>query len=103
MKAVTASALIAILATSLVATAVADDRSKVDKTSVDAKFEKLDRDHDKRVSKAEASRDDNLSAQFAAVDQNSDGFVSKAEYTAQLGSMDHGTDTDSQRPYRQQQ
>ena len=102
MKTLTAKTLLALFAASLLTTAVADDQSKEHKNmrSADAKFDQLDRDHDKRLSRAEAQKDDSLSAEFASIDQNSDGFVSKAEYTAQLGNMHKDTNPESERPYR---
>lgn len=87
-------ALIALFAASLFTTAVADDNPKEDKAmrTTEAKFDKLDRDDDNRVSKTEAQQEDALAAQFESIDQNSDGFVSKSEYAAQLN-------TKERRPY----
>jgi hypothetical protein len=86
-------ALIALFAATLVTTAVADDKPKEESMrTTEAKFDKLDRDDDNRVSKTEAQQDDTLAAQFASIDQNADGFVTKSEYTAQL-------DTKERRPY----
>ena len=51
-------ALIALFAASLVTTAIADDHPKEDRAmrTTDAKFEKLDRDNDERLSKSEARK-----------------------------------------------
>jgi Ca2+-binding EF-hand superfamily protein len=91
-------ALIALFAASLVTTAIADDHPKEDRAmrTTDAKFEKLDRDNDERLSKSEARKEDTLAAQFASVDQDADGFISKSEYTAQLD-----TSTEERRPYNE--
>jgi Ca2+-binding EF-hand superfamily protein len=66
-------------------TAVAGDDAHEGKhplKNTEAKFKQLDRNGDAKLSKAEASKDDSLSAEFAALDQDSDGFVTKTEFAA---------------------
>jgi len=47
-----------------------------------ARFQSLDRDHDQRISKAEAAANHTVAERFAGVDANADGFISKAEFDA---------------------
>lgn len=77
----TLKALLGVLAVTFFMTAAfaGDD---TDKKSTTAKFDKLDKDHDGKVSKAEAKNDSTLTAEFAAVDQDSDGYVTETEYAA---------------------
>ncbi len=75
----TLKVLIGVVAVTFLSTmAVADDSSK----QAQAKFNKMDKDHDGKLSKAEAQSDPVLISEFAAVDQNSDGYVSETEYEA---------------------
>lgn len=86
----TLKTLIGVAAVALfTTTAVADDEpgSKDTKRQTAMKFNKLDRDHDGKVSKEEAKTENMLSAQFASVDQDSDGYVSESEYTAMTRSQ----------------
>jgi hypothetical protein len=97
-------ALIALFAAALCTTAVAGDKtSKHDESksmqSVDAKFDKLDRNDDEQLSRTEAQEEDSLSAQFASVDQDADGFVSKNEFTAQLDTSETSEPRSEPDPY----
>ncbi len=75
----TLKVLIGVVAVTFLTTmAVADDSSK----QAQAKFNKMDKDQDGKLSKSEAQNDPVLIAEFAAVDQDSDGYVSEAEYSA---------------------
>lgn len=75
-------ALIGVLAVTLFTTAaVAGDETGGSKHST-AKFNKMDRDKDGKLSKEEIKNDSTLTAQFAAVDQDSDGYLSEEEFTA---------------------
>lgn len=88
----TLKALIGVLTVALLTTSAfaGDD---MDKKSTTAKFDKLDKDHDGKVSKAEAKGDTTLTAEFASVDQNADGYVTETEYAAMAEmpgkSMEH--------------
>jgi Ca2+-binding EF-hand superfamily protein len=42
-------------------------------------FESLDANSDGRISKEEASANENVSAQFSKYDQNGDGFIERSE------------------------
>jgi|RhiMethySRZTD1v2_1073278.scaffolds.fasta_scaffold831566_2 hypothetical protein len=42
-------------------------------------FESLDTNSDGKISKAEASANENVSAQFSKYDQNGDGFIERSE------------------------
>jgi hypothetical protein len=52
--------------------------------SAEAKFESLDRDRDRALSKREVKSDASIAAQFDSWDINLDGYISKAEYLAYL-------------------
>jgi Ca2+-binding EF-hand superfamily protein len=80
LKALFGVAAVAMLTT----TAFAGDDT--DTKSSTAKFDKLDKDHDGKVSKAEAKGDSTLTAEFASVDQDSDGYVTETEYAAMAES-----------------
>lgn len=81
----TIKTLIGISAVALfMTTAVADDTGKESKEAM--KFDKMDRDHDGKLSKAEVKSDTMVTEKFAAVDQDSDGYISKSEYTAMMQS-----------------
>ena len=58
-----------------------DDRSA---GSVEKKFESLDRDRDRALSKREAKSDPSIATRFDSMDINLDGYISKAEYLAYL-------------------
>lgn len=62
-----------------------DDQSM---TSMEKKFDQLDRDKDSQLSKSEAQQDETLSAEFASVDQDGDGYISKSEYSARLSGSE---------------
>jgi len=91
-------ALIALFAVAACMSAMAggNDEDKSMK-SADAKFEKLDRNQDRQLSKTEAQQDETLSAEFASIDQDSDGYVSQSEYSAR---MDREKSSDSSWPER---
>jgi Ca2+-binding EF-hand superfamily protein len=95
-------ALIALFAAAMITTAVADDqtskydRGKSSMQSREKSFDKLDKNHDGQLSRTEAQKDENLTAQFASVDQDADGFVTQMEYSAAVG------DSGSQSQQREQ-
>jgi hypothetical protein len=62
--------------------------------NVEQKFQALDRNEDRQISQSEASKDDKLTATFAAVDTDGDGYLSKSEYTAQLNDKNPQQATD---------
>jgi len=76
--------------------AIAGNQGDADKPikNAQARFESLDRDHDRQISPTEARKDDKLTATFAAVDADGDGYVSKPEYTAQLNGKNPQQATD---------
>jgi Ca2+-binding EF-hand superfamily protein len=61
--------------------ALADDVAQ-ETERVQARFEALDRNSDRLISKEEAKASRDLAQRFAAVDANSDGYVSAEEYLA---------------------
>jgi hypothetical protein len=78
-----------VLATLLAATAtvgggLAEGAEEKSMKSAEAKFESLDRDRDRALSKREVKSDASIAAQFDSWDINLDGYISKAEYTAYL-------------------
>lgn len=56
----------------------------------DVGFNTLDKNHDGKISKAEAAGDSKLMAIFDKADKNHDGALSRAEYVATLTSQDMG-------------
>ena len=50
-------------------------------------FESLDANSDGRISKEEASANENVSAQFSKYDQNGDGFIERSEVNSANGSQ----------------
>jgi hypothetical protein len=50
--------------------------------TADQKFQQLDSNSDKQLSKTEAYSDQSLAAVFESVDADSDGYISEREYTA---------------------
>jgi hypothetical protein len=96
-------ALIALFAAAMCSSAYAGDETSKshDKSmkSADSKFESLDRNDDRQLSRSEASQEDGLSAQFASVDQDADGFVSKSEYTARLEEQEPRSSDEPREPY----
>ena len=89
----TAKKYLALLAGAMLATgAVAGGDKDHSMKSADQKFDQLDRNQDESISKAEASKDETLTATFASVDSNGDGELSKTEYTAQLSDSESGSD-----------
>ena len=62
--------------------------------NVEQKFQALDRNEDRQISQSEASKDDKLTATFAAVDTDGNGYLSKSEYTAQLNDKNPQQATD---------
>jgi Ca2+-binding EF-hand superfamily protein len=87
---------VAVLSAALLSTAaLADDVGKNKPVkNADQKFQALDRNEDRQISQSEASKDDKLSATFAAVDSDGDGYLSKPEYTAQLNDKNPQQATD---------
>jgi hypothetical protein len=82
-------ALIVLATALLAATATAGDPpagGAQDKSmkSAEAKFDALDRDRDRSLSKLEVKSDASIVAQFDSMDINLDGYISKSEYRAYL-------------------
>lgn len=89
-----ATKYLALIAGALLATtATAGGDKDHSMKSADQKFERLDKDEDRAISRTEAQEDDSLSATFASVDADGDGELSRSEYTAQLGSEDRGSES----------
>ncbi|HKU16345.1 MAG TPA: EF-hand domain-containing protein [Steroidobacteraceae bacterium] len=63
-----------------------------------AQFESLDRNGDQRLSKSEASSDEQVADKFAALDSDSDGYVTKDEYTARMQQDQRDRSTDGPMP-----
>jgi hypothetical protein len=55
---------------------------------VQARFESLDRNQDRQLSKVEARADASLGSRFASVDRNGDGYLTEIEYAASLRMQD---------------
>jgi Ca2+-binding EF-hand superfamily protein len=84
-----ATKYIALIAGAILAsTAMAGDKEHKDHSmqSAASKFERLDSDQDRSISKSEAASDSELTAVFASVDADGDGKLSQSEYTAHLAS-----------------
>jgi Ca2+-binding EF-hand superfamily protein len=95
LNALIGTVLVALFTTAAVA---GDETMHKDSTKAAAKFQKMDKDKDGKLSKSEVKNDDTLTAQFAAVDQDSDGYVSETEYTAMLSEPSHSQPSQTQRP-----
>lgn len=80
----TASKYLVLLAGAMLATGAVAGGDKHDSKSADQKFDQLDADQDRSISKTEASQDENLAATFASVDADGDGELSRTEFTAHL-------------------
>ena len=65
---------------SAAAMAGANDDQERSAAGSDAEFAALDRNEDQRISKSEASEDENISSQFASLDADSDGYVTETEF-----------------------
>lgn len=65
----------------------ADKQAKSD----DPGFNKLDRDHDGRLSRTEAARNPYLMKRFKEADRNGDGKLSRFEYLAVMTKKDAST------------
>lgn len=91
----TATKYFAIVAGALLATAASAGGDKDHSMkSADKKFEQLDSNQDRQISKSEASQDSNLSATFASIDADGDGQLTKTEYTAHLSEAAGNQDRD---------
>jgi hypothetical protein len=93
-----ATKYIALIAGAVLAsTAMAGDKEHKDHsmTSADSKFERLDTDQDRSISKTEAANDNALTAVFASIDSDGDGKLSKTEYTAHVDSKKTPRETTS--------
>jgi hypothetical protein len=53
-----------------------------------ARFESLDRNKDRQLSKMEASADASLRTRFASADANGDGYLTELEYAAGVSKQD---------------
>jgi Ca2+-binding EF-hand superfamily protein len=94
LNAMIGTVLVALFTTA----AVAGDDTQKDQSNADAKFQKMDRDKDGKLSKSEAKSDSVLSEEFAAVDQDSDGYVTEAEYAAMVQEPSQTSPSQRQRP-----
>jgi hypothetical protein len=65
---------------------VADEAPEATSAKVVAKFESLDKNADRQISRTEAGHDRALSNGFAFLDANGDGFLSPDEYAARTKS-----------------
>jgi EF hand len=66
--------------------AVAAEAPQTTSAKVVAKFESLDKNADRQISRTEAGPDRALSNGFAFLDANGDGFLSPEEYAARTKS-----------------
>ncbi|NLG77811.1 MAG: hypothetical protein GX535_16380 [Xanthomonadaceae bacterium] len=63
-------------------------------TSADQKFDQLDENQDRSLSKSEAAADETLSATFASIDADGDGELSRSEFTAHLAESEGQSESD---------
>jgi Ca2+-binding EF-hand superfamily protein len=62
--------------------ATADDLPVRSTADVAVVFKSLDRNHDEKISRTEASVKGSVSKRFDGIDSNGDGYLSKAEFAA---------------------
>ena len=85
----TASKYLVLLAGTMLATgAVAGGDKDHSMTSADQKFDQLDSNQDRSLSKSEAAQDETIAATFASIDADGDGKVSRSEFTAHLAESE---------------
>ena len=85
----TASKYLVLLAGTMLATgAVAGGDKDHSMTSADQKFDQLDSNQDRSLSKSEAAQDETIAATFASIDADGDGEVSRSEFTAHLAESE---------------
>lgn len=90
MKAITIALIAAGLSTAAFAdNPVARNPSERPDEGVQARFESLDRNKDRQLSKAEAGTDASIGARFASVDSNGDGYLTAVEYAAGVRMKDN--------------
>ena len=80
----TASKYLALLAGAMLATGAVAGGDKDHSKSADQKFDQLDSNQDRSISKSEASEDQNLAATFASIAADGDGELSRTEDTAHV-------------------
>ncbi|HEY8117650.1 MAG TPA: BON domain-containing protein [Methylophilaceae bacterium] len=85
MSALTVVAALYFTGVSLQASAVTTD-DYVDQSPLAAEFKKLDSNHDGKLTREEASRDQDLLGNFARADTNSDGVLAVDEYSSYKSS-----------------
>jgi hypothetical protein len=85
MKAVTVAIVAVGLSTAAFAqNPVSRNPSERPDPDVQARFESLDRNQDRQISKVEARTDASLGSRFASVDTNGDGYLTELEFAASL-------------------
>lgn len=72
--------MIALIAASVFATGALAAEHMQDTTSYDKQFNKLDKNHDGKISKEEAGK--TLKKDWSQADANSDGNIDKSEFSA---------------------
>lgn len=85
VSALTVVAALYFTGVSLQASAVTTD-DYVDQSPLAAEFKKLDSNHDGKLTREEASRDQDLLGNFARADTNSDGVLAVDEYSSYKSS-----------------
>ena len=63
-------------------TATADDLPARSSADVEVVFKSLDRNHDRKISRSEASVKGSVSKRFDGIDSDADGYLSKQEFAA---------------------
>jgi hypothetical protein len=87
MKALTTALAVIGFSTTISAAAQQPSSAAKPDAGTQARFEALDRNDDRQLSKAEARADASLSARFADMDLNLDGYIAKKGYDAFTARM----------------
>lgn len=90
----TGSKYLVLLAGAMLATGAVAGGDEHSMQSSDRKFDQLDTNQDRSLSKSEASKDETLSATFASIDADGDGEVSRNEYAAHMAESEGQSNRD---------
>ncbi len=97
--------LMVLIAASVFATASVAADSMDSSTKYDKQFNKLDKNHDGKISKDEAKANKTLKKDWSAADADSDGTITKSEFSAfevgrhtKKSSMSHSSSAPSDKP-----